>query len=201
MAITPSPGDVLAVVQPGLFGKVIQVFERLQGKPDIANHVVIVSGQDAQGRWIGVQGKPSGVGMVELSVYLNDSRTRSNHDQPRPNNANQLASVLASEAKSLKIGYDWVGIAQDALDTVHLYDFAEDLNPLWAWPDPEGGSLPGHVVCSSLASWLYESVGWAHPKEGADRTCEPADWWSWSDKKQWAPAATLSWWRRVFSQT
>jgi hypothetical protein len=196
--ITPAAGDVLAVVQPSLFGKVIQVFERLQGKSDISNHVVIISGQDALGRWIGVQGKPTGVGMVEISIYLNDSRTRSNHDQLRPDDTGQLATMLASLAKSLHIGYDWVGIAEDALSALTLFDLSGALAPLWAWPDPDGGTLPGHVVCSSLASWLYESVEWAHPDEGADRTVEPADWWNWSDKQLWITAAPKSLWRSLW---
>jgi len=44
------------------------------------------------------------------------------------------------------------------------------------------------VVCSSLAAMLYDlpSVGWAHPDLGAERRCEPADWWLWSQARAWS---------------
>jgi hypothetical protein len=43
------------------------------------------------------------------------------------------------------------------------------------------------VAVPSLAAMLYDlpSVGWAHPDLGAERTCEPADWWQWSDTHAW----------------
>jgi hypothetical protein len=183
-----APGDVLAVwTGQGLAQDLIRAGEALEGKPAIANHVVIITHQDQVGRWMGIQGQPGGVGPVDCTPYLSDSRTRSNHYEPKPDSRGQLTILLASAAKSLGIGYDWVGIAQDALDAFGAEDLSALIDPLWRWP-ADHNLLPGHVVCSSLAAMLYDlpSVGWAHPDLGAERQCEPADWWQWSQSRAWA---------------
>jgi hypothetical protein len=188
MRILPAaPGDVLAVwTGQGLDQDVIRVAEAMAGKPAVANHVVVVTHQDQMGRWMGVQGQPGGVGLADCSPFLADVRTMSNHDQPRPSDRGQLTMFLASAAKSLGIAYDWVGIAEDALDACHAEDLSALINPLWRWPS-DHDLLPGHVVCSSLAAMLYDlpSVGWAHPDLGQERDCEPADWWRWSEASAW----------------
>jgi hypothetical protein len=182
-----APGDVLAVwTGSGLVQNFIRVGEALLGKPAVANHVVVITHRDAKGRWMGIQGQPGGVGLVDCTPYLSDSRTMSNHDQPKPDDHGQLASFLASAARSLGIAYDWVGIAEDALDACHADDLSRLINPLWQWPSNHS-LMPGHVVCSSLAAMLYDlpSVGWAHPDLGTERECEPADWWQWSQSQEW----------------
>lgn len=186
--LAAAPGDVLAVwTGDGLTQDLIRVGEALEGKPAVANHVVIVTHQDQQGRWIGIQGRPGGVGVADCTPYLSDPRTMSNHAQPKPDGAGQLASLLASAAKSLGIAYDWVAIAEDGLDALHIEDLSDVIDPLWRWPSNHN-LLPGHVVCSSLAAMLYDlpSVGWAHPDLGDERVCEPADWWRWSQMQAWA---------------
>jgi len=182
-----SPGDVLAVwTGQGAMQDAIRVAEVLQGKPAVANHVVIITHQDQVGRWIGIQGQPGSVGPADCTPYLADARTRSNHDQPKPDDHGQLTSFLAGAAKSLGIAYDWVGIAEDALGALQVPDLASQIDGLWRWPSNHN-LLPGHVVCSSLAAALYgmASVGWAHPDLGAERQCEPADWWQWSNSRSW----------------
>ena len=189
-----APGDVLAVwTGQGLAQDFIRAGEAMQGKPAIANHVVIITHQDQVGRWMGIQGQPGGVGPADCTPYLSDSRTRSNHDEPKPDNRGQLTIMLASAAKSLGIGYDWVGIAQDALDAFGAQDLSALIDPLWRWPS-DHNLLPGHVVCSSLAAMLYDlpSVGWPHPDLGAERQCEPADWWQWSQARAWANGVRMS---------
>jgi hypothetical protein len=190
---TAAPGDVLAVwTGDGVAEDLIRVGEALEGKPAVANHVVIVTHQDALGRWIGIQGQPGGVGLADCTPYLSDSRTQSNHDQPKPNDHGQLTSFLASAAQSLGISYDWVAIAQDGLDALHLTDLSKAINPLWQWP--KSNLLPGHVVCSSLAAMLYDlpTVGWVHPDLRNERDCEPADWWNWSQQRAWTTAQVPS---------
>jgi hypothetical protein len=183
-----APGDVLAVwTGQGLAQDLIRLGEAMEGKPAVANHVVIITHQDQAGRWMGIQGQPGGVGPADCTPFLSDSRTRSNPDEPKPDGHGQLTVMLASAAKSLGISYDWVGIAQDALDAFGAEDLSALIDPLWRWPSNHN-LLPGHVVCSSLAAMLYDlpSVGWAHPDLGAERRCEPADWWRWSDTRTWA---------------
>jgi hypothetical protein len=114
--LAAAPGDVLAVwTSSDLTSDLIRVGEALRGLPAVANHVAIVTHQDQKGRWIGIQGQPGGVGLVDCTPWLGDSRTRSNHDQPKPNDHNQLTILLGSCAKSLGIQYDWVGIAEVAV--------------------------------------------------------------------------------------
>jgi hypothetical protein len=62
--------------------------------------------------------------------------------------------------------YDWDAIAADAAGAFGLRD-------VWGmkWTD---GQVPGHVVCSSLAAYLYQHCGLACPP--GDRTVSPADW-------------------------
>jgi hypothetical protein len=186
-SIPAAAGDVLAVwTGSGVVQDFIRVGEALLGKPAVANHVIVVTHQDVKGRWIGIQGQPGGVGPVDCTPFLSDVRTMSNHAQAKPDDRGQLTSFLASAAKSLGIGYDWVGIAQDGLDACHLTDLSRVIDPLWRWPS-DHDLLPGHVVCSSLAAMLYDlpSVGWAHPDLGDERQCEPADWWQWSQDQAW----------------
>ena len=182
-----APGDILAVwTGQGLVQDIIRAGAALEGKPAVANHVVVITHQDRLGRWMGIQGQPGGVGLADCTPYLSDPRTMSNHDEPRPDDHGQLAAFLASAAKSLGIGYDWVGIAEDTLDALHATDLSKLIDPLWRWP-ADHDLLPGHVVCSSLAAMLYDlpSVGWAHPDLGHERVCEPADWWRWSQVRAW----------------
>lgn len=183
--IDVGPADVLAVDSggTGFFDKMIRIGALLQGKPDESNHVVIVTHQDPTGRWIGIEGRPSSVGVVDVTKYLSNALTRSNHTQPRPDDAGQVAEFLGSCAKSLGIAYDWVGIAEDTFDSLDLHDVSGVIDHLWRWPT--GGAMPGHVVCSSLAAMLYGQVGWAHPDTGLERECEPADWWKWNDTQAW----------------
>jgi len=193
-SLPAAPGDVLAVwTGNGMFQDLIRVAEALDGKPAVANHVVVITHQDQVGRWIGIQGQPGGVGPVDCTPYLTDVRTMSNHGQPRPDDHGQLATFLASAAKSLGIGYDWVGIAEDGLDACHVEDLSKLIDPLWRWPS-DRNLLPGHVVCSSLAAMLYDlpSVQWAHPDLGNERECEPADWWRWSETRAWASCTAAS---------
>jgi hypothetical protein len=193
-SLPAAPGDVLAVwTGNGMFEDLIRVGEALDGKPAVANHVVVITHQDQVGRWIGIQGQPGGVGPVDCTPYLTDVRTVSNHGQPRPDDHGQLTTFLASAAKSLGIAYDWVGIAEDTLDACHVEDLSKVIDPLWRWPS-DHNLLPGHVVCSSLAAMLYDlpSVQWAHPDLGTERECEPADWWQWSEARAWASSTAAS---------
>lgn len=181
------PGDVLAVwTGAGWAEAAIRIGSVLEGKPAVANHVVIVTHLDQAGRWMGIEGRPGGVGPVDCTPFLSDTRTRSNTKQPRADDGGQTGSFLASAAKSLGLGYDWVGIAADALDGLHLHDLSAVIDRLWRWPS-DHNLLPGHVVCSSLAAALYDlpAIGWAHPDLGDERHCDPGDWWDWSDTQGW----------------
>jgi hypothetical protein len=188
--VTPldaAPGDVLAVGGYGgsVWQRLIRIGEVLRGLPGVANHCVIVTHRDKMGRWIGIQGQPGGVGVCDVTPYLSQTTTRSNHAQPKPAPGSpQMTAFLASCAKSLGIQYDWIGIAEDTLGALHLQDLSRFIDPLWRWPTRHG-LMPGEVVCSSLAAILYEIADWPHPSLKDERRCEPADWWQWSDQELW----------------
>lgn len=185
-----APGDVLAVWTSARAAEnLIRAGEALAGRPAVANHVIVVTHCDSQGRWIGIQGQPGGVGLADCTLFLADSRTRSNHDQPKPDDHGQLATFLAASARSIGTRYDWVGIADDVAAVLHAPDLSAMIDHLWRWP-ADHGQLPGEVVCSSLAAMLYDLplVGWAHPDLGTERHCEPADWWDWADRRLWEHA-------------
>ena len=183
-SLAAAPGDVLALwTGQEVFQDFIRAGEALEGRPTVANQVVIVTHQDQLGRWMGIRGEPGGIGLADCTPFLSDSRTMSNHDEPKLNDRGQLATFLASVAKSLGIASNWVGIADDSL---HVEDPSALIDPLWRWPSNHN-LLPGHVVCASLAAMLYDlpSVGWEHPDLGTERMCEPADWWQWSQACAW----------------
>jgi len=178
------PGDVLAVGGgQGTFAKLIRIGGVISGGAGVANHVIVVTHQDAKDRWMGIEGRPGGVGEVDCTRWLADRLTRTNHGQPKPGGQPAMDRFLASAADSFGLKYDWVGIAQDTALILGRKNFAEAIDPLWQWPSKDG-ELPGAVVCSALAAMLYNIVGWAHPP-GEERNCRPQHWWSWNDAEEW----------------
>lgn len=195
MTMPAAPGVVLAVwTSNDIAADLIRAGEALEGKAAVANHVILITHRDPKGRWIGIQGQPGGVGLADCTPFLDSPRTRGNYDQvaamaaSRPAFGTELDTYLASCAKSIGVRYDWAGIAGDTANALHLNDLAAALNRIYAWPAAHG-QMPGEMVCSSLAAWQYENAGWPHPDLGAERSCEPADWWDWGDRRLWAAAA------------
>jgi|SRR5215831_962034 len=189
--IPAAPSDVLAVHGKGssLGQRLIRIGGIMRGHTGVANHVKIVTHQDKLGRWMGIEGKPGGVGLTDCTPDLNDRLTRSNHGQPRSGGDKAMEAFLADCAKIFGVQYDWVGIEMDTLQAVGGEDLARLIDHLWRWPTKDG-LLPGHVVCSSAAAILYTRRGWAEPTgKDPDRTCTPPQWWDWSDGKQWEKTA------------
>jgi hypothetical protein len=182
------PGTVLAVwTSSSWTSNFIRAGYALRGKMPVANHVIVVTHRDKFGRWIGIQGQPGGVGLVDVTPFLKDSRTRGNIDQPRPGGTAAMDSFLASCAKSIGVRYDWTGIAEDGVNDLSVHDLSQYVNTVWE-DQLKHGRLPGEVVCSSLGAALYSLSGWDHPDLGDERRCQPGDWWNWNDQKQWRQA-------------
>lgn len=182
--ISARPGDVLAVYGgDGWFNKLIRLGSWLRRKSDVSTHVVIVTHYDGD-KWMGIEGRPSSVGPVDCTGYLDDPRTRSNNAQPRPDDAGQLSAFLDAANKTIGTPYDWVAIAGDAFEALGRKDALNMIDSIWRWPK-KPGVMPDHVVCSSLAAALYALVGWAHPGQGSERNVAPCDWWMWSDTAGW----------------
>lgn len=177
-------GDVLCVRTPGFAGRMIRLGAALRDLPNLDSHIAIMHHVDAAGvPWV-IEGRPGGVGWRDARVYLTDGRLMTNVYQPKTD-AQRYAVAVAAESM-LGTGYDWVGIAADA---------AHDLNLPALWrSDPHGDGPPAHVVCSSLAAWLYHHVGLPAPgtREQWDRV-QPADWSEFILAAPWAlPGVTHS---------
>lgn len=158
------PGDVLAVRGDGLAAGLIRVGEELTGKPGLENHVAIFHHWTGDVPW-GLEGKPGGVGWADLRGYAASPYTLDNCAQPGRTDAVR-AQVAAEAQHMLGTAYDWAAIADDTLRAFRMDDlFGQTVN----------GVVPGHVVCSSYAAFLYDLYGWDRPGV-PDRDCEPADW-------------------------
>ncbi|HEY2060051.1 MAG TPA: hypothetical protein VGH57_16905 [Amycolatopsis sp.] len=158
------PGDVLAVRGTALADEAIRVGQELDGKPGLDNHIAVMHHWTGDVPW-GLEGKPGGVGWADLRGYITSPYTMDNCAQPGRDAKER--DLLAKDAE-LMIGtsYDWAAIADDTLRAFHMGDlFAKTID----------GTVPGHVVCSSYAAFLYERAGWERPMV-PDRDCEPADW-------------------------
>jgi hypothetical protein len=158
------PGDVLTVKTSGLAGKLIRLGEALGDKPNTANHIAVFHHYSGDVPW-GLEGRPGGVGWADLRGYLANPFTFNNCGQPGRDDAHR-ATVADLASRMIGSAYDWQAIADDTLRAFRMPDlFASTFH----------GVVPGHVVCSSYAAFLYERAGWEHPQV-PDRDCEPADW-------------------------
>jgi hypothetical protein len=167
------PGDLVCTRNAtGWPARLIRLGAALQDKPNTVNHVVVVDHVDAAGTLWGVEGRPGGVGEVDMRKYAGPWSV-SNVAQPKTEV--QREAVCAAVRGMLGRPYDWVGIALDAAEAIG----AQDLWKSKAWgPEP-----PAHVVCSALADWAYEAVGLASPRP--DRTCTPGDWLAFVTERGW----------------
>jgi hypothetical protein len=168
------PGDVVCVRTPSkVFGPLIRFGAWLRGKPATVDHVAVVHHRDLAGILWAVEGRPGGVGWVDVTQYDNRWLV-SNAAQPKTDE--QRHQVCDFAEQSLRVPYDWSAILQDAMNALHVRD-------LWASRD-YGDKPPGHVVCSSLAAWIYRRVGLAEPC-GPARACEPCDWARFIADRAW----------------
>jgi cell wall-associated NlpC family hydrolase len=175
--MTAQPGDVLVITGTSDTSKLIEVGAVLAGEP-AASHVAILHHTDAAGVPWAIEGRPGGVGWADARGYLGDRRTLTNAAQPKT--PLQRHDVCALAAKLLGTPYDWVGgIAEDALKALRLPE-------LWAEKDPATGLVPGHVVCSSLAAWVYDRDGLLAPAPADWRHVTPGDWAGFIIRAAWA---------------
>ena len=170
----PMPGDLLLTrSKTGVFGRLIRVGAALRDEPNLINHVVIVDHQDRQGTWWGIEGRPGGVGWVDLRRYLGSRWTLVNATQPKTEAQRKI--VTKGAAAVLGVAYDWVGIAEDAAGATLPAALTTRIEALWG-SDWQGKGPPAHLVCSSLADWLYGSADLTNPNVHPTRNTTPADW-------------------------
>jgi len=127
----------------------------------------------------GVEGRPGGVGWVDLRPTLANKRTISNAAQPKSDE--QRAALAAACEAILGKPYDWSAIFTDTLDAIGL-------KKLWN-EDWNNQGVPGHVVCSSAAALVYRQCELARPKVGHERYVSPSDWGDFIYDEAWKKAA------------
>ena len=171
------PGDVLAVRGAGLSARLIRFGAALLDRPNTVNHVAIVSHLDSNHRWQAIEARPGGVGWRDATHYLASPWTVSNADQPK--SLEQLNAIVDAAKAMLGTPYDWAGIGLDAMHAIHAPEMYEHATII-------GAPSPHHVVCSSLAAWVYEQVGLAGPAGASWRTVTPGDWARYITLKLWA---------------
>ena len=176
--LTCKPGDICTVRTPGFAAKVIRFGEHLRGWPDRDNHVVGIHHVDNSGTVWGIEGRPGGVGWVDVATYFTGPSGRyalTNRLQPKTDQERLIICQVAEQL--LKTGYDWDAIAQDAVIDL-------DLPLLWheRW---NGTTPPAHVVCSSLYAWAYHKANLAHPVQEDMRHIEPANWSAFILESSW----------------
>jgi hypothetical protein len=171
-----APGDVLAIATPASpFTDAIHAAAALQGETTLVDHIAAVHHIDSGGRWWGIEGRPGGVGWVDLARY-DGAIVASNAAQPKTEYQRRII-CQAGEAM-LGTPYDWGAVVFDAAVALHL-------DGLYKLPD-WGPQAPAHVVCSSMWAWAYrERAGLAEPNKPMVTTT-PADWWEFLHAQGWA---------------
>jgi cell wall-associated NlpC family hydrolase len=178
-------GDVLCTRSDSKVGKTIRFGAAVLGKPNTVNHVAIYMGPGADGRDRVIEGRPGGVGWKDAAGYIKDNWTMDNRDQPKT--PAQREQVCAAATAMLGTKYDWVGIGQNAMEAIR----APDLYRSKEWAH---SASPDHVVCSSLADWVYGQVGLANPgkTQKGDKITTPGDWAEFITTEGWKRGVTAS---------
>lgn len=159
-------GDVLVVRGTDWASRLIRLGAALMDEPNLDNHVAVVHHRDANGVWWVVEGRPGGVGWADAHNYLASKYTTNNVGQAKTEAQREQIATVAQGM--LGTPYDWSGIVADAMKAVGVQD-------IWC-QDWKGQGPPGHVVCSSLAAWIYQQTGLSFPTIHDTRMTTPADW-------------------------
>jgi hypothetical protein len=166
--IVPSTGVVLCVRTPGMAGTMIRFGAGLIDQDNLVNHIAVIDHQDENGTWWGIEGRPGGVGWVDVAIYLESPYTISNQFQLMDVTGNHRFSISRTMQGLLGTPYDWRAIGEDAMRDLHI-------DVLWGekW---KGHVAPGHVVCSSVAAYAYKVCGLSFPGNVDLPHVQPSDW-------------------------
>lgn len=170
-------GDVICTRNPkGLPAFFIRLGAAFLDRPNTVNHVIVVHHYDKVGTLWGIEGRPGGVGYVDVRQALKSPYTISNALQPK--NSGQRF-VIAKAAEGL-IGtpYDWRGIVEDGMRAIGAQELWKD-----KWGDEK--TPPAQVVCSSFADWVYDYCKLPSPGRRFDRNVTPGDWAKFIIEEQW----------------
>jgi hypothetical protein len=173
------PGDLLATRSRGggLGGRLIRLGAALRDQPNLSNHIAVVHHTDKEGTTWVLEGRPGGVGWRDARDYLASPYTVCNAAQPKTDAQRKI--VTGGAHALIGTPYDWAAITADAGGAV-----GKQLDEAWELRWGPNGAVPGHVVCSSLADWLYTKAKLANPAK--EREVSPADWVQLWVERGWA---------------
>lgn len=162
----PRIGDVLVTRSKSWPAWFVRMAAALRDQPNTIDHVAVVHHRDDAGTWWAIEARPGGVGYANAKHYLDSPYTMNNAGQPKTDEQRlKIAEVIGG---MLGTPYDWRGIVADGMIAINA-------RALWA-EDWNGEGPPAQVVCSSLAAWVYRSVGLEFPTFHPVRFTTPADW-------------------------
>lgn len=169
------PGAVIVTATDDLGGWFIRLRSKLLGTDGQHNHVAIFSHVDSTGRPRGLEGRPGGFGWANLDRYLNHPGTVTNATQPLTDG--QRDHIVRQAVAIIGLAYDWQAILAFAAGTARLPFLPHE------WPSD---GVPSHVVCSSVADYLYEGAGAANPGgDAVTRRTDPAAWGDFITHQRW----------------
>jgi hypothetical protein len=175
------PATLLATRSPGFAGRMIRLGSAFRDQPNLVNHIAIVHHTDKHGTVWCLEGRPGGVGWRDARDYIRDPHTWCNAGQALT--TEDRAEIVKGAKALIGTAYDWQAIAADGLDS-----FGLDLELAWQ-PGPDG--VDGHVVCSSLAAYLYGTRNADRPT--GDRLVTPGQWLGlWFDRGYARPVGRLA---------
>jgi hypothetical protein len=182
MLASAQPGDLFATQGGGEGGAAIEAGAILKKHPAVG-HIAGFHHWQGTVPW-GIEGRPGGVGWVDMRKYFSNPLTIHNIAQEK--SKSQRYEIKQLSVKMLGTPYDWQAIQLDAASLIHLQEilqlFEQPVAELKHW-DWDKNGVPGHVVCSSLYAWEYGRLTppLAEPNTPA-RFTWPDDWASfWLD--------------------
>jgi hypothetical protein len=165
------PGDVLVVGGKGGIGaELIRERSRLEGQPDLHNHVAMFTHFDIAGEPRGLEGRPGGFGWANVTRYITNVSCMSNAGKS-VHSDEECHSAVELGRQMISIPYDWEAIIAFGYELIsHRFIPTE-------WPE-EG--IPSHVVCSSAIDLIYEHLHWDNPGGWRKtRGTDIDDWTTW----------------------
>lgn len=175
------PGDILVVSDkkwPSFFIKLRALFK---GESSLHNHVAVISHRDDAGTLWAVEGRPSGTGWVDASIYLKAPFTATNAGLDQTRTVAERAKVAEIVKGMVGTRYDWAAIVELGMDAINA-------DELWKAKDFGEEEIPAHIICSALAAWAYKSVGWKRPPFTA-RFTTPGEWYDFIAALELEPTA------------
>lgn len=164
------PGDILVISDRKWTSFFVKLQAFLKNESAQHNHIAIVHHTDEAGTIWAIEGRPSGTGWADAESYLKSPFTKTNAIVQKNRSDEERAEVAKILEGMIGTPYDWSAIIELGMDAINA-------DRLWKAKEWGENEIPTHVICSSLADWAYQRVGWASPSKVGSRYTTPAHWY------------------------